>query len=75
MSPPDDHPAFPVDPFPHAGPRWEAATEEEEAAFIAAVEEGVADTDAGRVVSGEAVTAWVRSWFTDEELPPPRCGD
>jgi len=28
----------------------------------------------GRVVSGEAVHAWLRSWGTDSELPPPKAG-
>ena len=71
----DDHADFPIDPFPHAGPRWEPASQEELAAFIAAVDEGIADTDAGRVVSSEAIFAWMNSWFTENELPPPKCGD
>lgn len=25
----------------------------------------------GRVVSGESVNAWLKSWGTDDELPPP----
>jgi predicted transcriptional regulator len=28
----------------------------------------------GRVVSGEAVHAWLRSWGTEGELPPPKAG-
>lgn len=28
----------------------------------------------GRVVSGEAVQAWLQSWGTDKELPPPEMG-
>mgnify|MGYP005817008917 CR=1 FL=1 len=28
----------------------------------------------GEVVSGEAVHAWLRSWGTPEELPPPKIG-
>ena len=28
----------------------------------------------GRVVSGEAVHTWLRSWGTDNELPPPKAG-
>lgn len=73
MAPADDHPGFPVDPFPHAGPRWEPASQEEEDAFIAAVEEGIADSDAGRVIPGDDVSAWVRSLGTDSPLPRPRC--
>ena len=37
--------------------------------------EGLADLDAGRVISHEAVARWLRSWGTDNELPPPKCGD
>ncbi len=69
----DDQPEFPIDPFPFAGPRWEPATQEEEEAFLAAVEEGIADTDAGRVIPGEEVTAWMRSFGTSSTLPRPRC--
>ncbi len=28
----------------------------------------------GRVVSGEAVHDWLRSWGSDNELPPPKAG-
>jgi len=28
----------------------------------------------GQVVSGEAVHAWLQSWGTDKELPPPKVG-
>jgi predicted transcriptional regulator len=28
----------------------------------------------GRVVSGEAVHTWLRSWGTGSELPPPKAG-
>jgi predicted transcriptional regulator len=28
----------------------------------------------GRVVSGEAVAAWLQSWGTDKELSPPKAG-
>ena len=41
-------------------------------AEAAADAEGLADIEAGRTVSGEAVERWIRSWFTDHELPPPR---
>ena len=37
--------------------------------------EGLADLDAGRVVTGGAVVRWLRSWGTAEELPPPAVGD
>ncbi len=28
----------------------------------------------GKVVSGEAVHAWLRSWGSSKELPPPKAG-
>ncbi len=37
-----------------------------------AVEEGLADAKAGRLVDGESVMRWLESWGTDHELPPPR---
>ena len=35
----------------------------------------MADIDAGRFVTHEAVVRWLKSWGTDNELPPPKCGD
>jgi len=40
---------------------------------LAAIEEGVRDADAGRVVAHEDVVAWVRSWGQPDELPMPGC--
>jgi len=34
--------------------------------------EGLADVEAGRVIDGEKVTAWIQSWGSDSELPPPK---
>ncbi len=42
-------------------------------AFTAAVEDGIADADAGRTVPYEDVRRWLLSWGTDRELPPPEC--
>lgn len=42
------------------------------AADEAALREGEADADAGRVVSHERVMAWLKSWGTPDELPPPK---
>ena len=42
-----------------------------EAIMIAAALESVV---AGRLVSSEAVDAWIDSLDTDHELPPPRAG-
>ena len=40
---------------------------------IEAIREGIADADAGRVIDHEPVAAWLESWGTENELPPPRC--
>ena len=40
---------------------------------IAAIRRGLADAEAGRVVANEKVEAWLDSWGTDKELPPPEC--
>jgi predicted transcriptional regulator len=37
-------------------------------------EEAMADLEAGRVISHEAMVRWLRSWGTENELPPPECG-
>jgi predicted transcriptional regulator len=37
--------------------------------------EGLADLDAGRVVSHDAVKTWLLSWGSPNELPPPKVGD
>lgn len=47
--------------------------EEERAAFLAAVQEGRDDIEAGRFVPYEKVRRWLLSWGTDHELPPPEC--
>jgi predicted transcriptional regulator len=48
---------------------------EEDAAFIAAVEEGIRSLDEGRSVPYEEARRWMLSWGTDNELPPPKCGE
>ena len=40
---------------------------------IAAIEAGLRDANAGRVVKHEDVVAWVESWGRPDELPMPRC--
>ena len=37
------------------------------------IKAGIADLDVGRTVSGDKVLAWIRSWGTANELPPPEC--
>ena len=39
-----------------------------------AMEEAEADYAAGRVFSHEAMTKWLLSWGTPNELPPPTVG-
>jgi predicted transcriptional regulator len=36
-----------------------------------AVEEGLVDVHAGRLVDGASVLRWLESWGTDHEIPPP----
>ena len=43
------------------------------AEFLAAVDAGIADADAGRTVPHEDVRRWLLSWGTENELPPPEC--
>lgn len=35
----------------------------------------IADIEAGRFVSHEAVVRWIESWGTENELPRPKCGE
>jgi predicted transcriptional regulator len=51
----------------------DAQDEGEHAAFLAAVEEGLADAEYGRTVPYEKVRRWLLSWGTDKELPSPKC--
>lgn len=46
-----------------------------EASDAVAVAEGLADIEAGRVISHEAMKRWLLSWGTPGELPPPKVGD
>jgi predicted transcriptional regulator len=48
---------------------------EEEVELTDAERQAMADIDAGRFISHEAVMRWVASWGTDNELPPPECGE
>jgi predicted transcriptional regulator len=53
--------------------RQHVVSDEERAAKRAAIARGRADIAAGRVISNEAMNAWLDSWGTDNELPPPKC--
>lgn len=37
-----------------------------------AIRAGMEDADAGRVLDHDPVRAWLESWGTDDEMPPPR---
>ena len=37
----------------------------------AAIERAMREADGGRFISAEAIHEWMRSWDTDDELPPP----
>jgi predicted transcriptional regulator len=41
---------------------------------LADTREALDDLEAGDVVAGEKVLAWLESWGKDEELPPPDIG-
>ena len=48
-----------------------AAYVEDERDYQAAIDEALREADEGVFVSGEAVSAWLKSWGTDNPLPPP----
>jgi predicted transcriptional regulator len=37
--------------------------------------EAMADVEAGRTISHEAMKRWLLSWGTSDERPPPNVGD
>jgi len=37
-----------------------------------AIDEALAQVERGETISAEAVDAWLESWGTENELPPPR---
>ena len=45
----------------------------ETAAFVDAVQEGIADAEAGRTVPYGAVREWLLSWGTEHKKPAPHC--
>ena len=63
--------------FPYAGRMTKPAKtkpreSEEDTEFLAAVDEGIADADAGRTIPYEKIRRWLLSWGTEKELPPPK---
>jgi len=45
---------------------------EDQAAFCAAVREGIEAADAGLLTPFEPVAEWLASWGTEHESPPPK---
>jgi predicted transcriptional regulator len=39
----------------------------------AAIQKGVESADRGELISHEKMMAWIDSWGTNNELPPPEC--
>ena len=54
---------------------WFALHPVDDAADDVAIARGKADIAAGRVISHKAMKAWLLSWGTDHELPPPQVGE
>ena len=48
-----------------------AAYMHDQRAYLAAIDEALAEADKGVFISGEKVMEWLASWGTDNELPPP----
>ena len=46
-------------------------TPEQNEALMASIARGEAQFKAGKGIPGAKVTAWLRSWGTNNELPPP----
>lgn len=57
-------------PQPERPAEWDPVYGDKEA-FLKAVQEGIASLDAGYYIDDEDVWAWVDSWDTENELPPP----
>lgn len=57
-------------PQPQPPAEWDPVYGDKEA-FLKAVQEGIASADAGELIPHEDVEAWIDSWDTDHELPPP----
>jgi predicted transcriptional regulator len=47
-------------------------SQQDQAAFVAAVREGIEAADAGRLSPFEPVAEWLASWGADHECPPPK---
>ena len=54
-------------------PLADEMADEERAALLAAVEEGIADSAAGGTIPYERVRRWLLSWGSRKEITPPKC--
>lgn len=59
---------------PQSDPSEDAALRRRLAREAAMIDQALASAAAGRVVSEDAVDAWIDSLGTKRELPPPRSG-
>ena len=57
-------------PQPERPAEWDPVYGDREA-FLKAVQEGITSLDAGYYIPHEEIEAWIDSWDTDYELPPP----
>ena len=44
---------------------------DDETDYLAAVDEALAESEAGVFISGDRVLDWIKSWGTENELPMP----
>jgi predicted transcriptional regulator len=63
---------IPSEPAERVPPEWEEALLNDDS-WDEHDEEAMADLEAGRKISHEAMVRWLRSWGTENELPPPEC--
>ncbi len=54
---------------------WGVFETDDEAAELAALARAEEDIAAGRVISHEAMVAWLSTWGTENRLPRPKCGE
>jgi len=53
-------------------PTRKLTPQDDDAEFLAAVDQGLAEIKAGKGVAYAKVRRWLLSWGTDNELPPPK---
>jgi len=53
-------------------PARKLTQQDDNAEFLAAVDQGLAEIKAGKGIPYAKVRRWLLSWGSDNELPPPR---